>query len=196
MLVDIVLGSKAVWRILSVLAEAPGQGITKEEIKKITKLGGNSLFRSVEVLLRNDMIVYEKAGKKTYYRMNMANKYSRFASEIISNERRDLNNMNLKIVTILREYVRQAMDSVEIKAMYVFGSIVKGSYREDSDVDIAIISENELSAKERILLEKIGEKIERRFSREIQAHFFTEKEFKKSEGGVVEQIKRDGIRLI
>ncbi len=142
------------------------------------------------------MISYEKAGKKTYYRMNMANKYSRLASEIISNERRDLNNISLKIVTILREYVRQIIASIDVKEMYVFGSIVKGSYREDSDVDIAIISEEELSAKERILLEKIGEKIEKRFGREIQAHFFTEKEFKNSEGGVVEQIKRDGIMLV
>lgn len=196
MLVDIVLGSKAVWRVLSVLAEAPGQGITKEEIKKITKLGGNSIFDSVAVLLKNDMILSGKAGKKTFYRMNMSNKYSRLVSEIIQNERRDLNNMRLKIVTILREYVRQMLDSIDVVAVYVFGSTVKSSYREDSDIDIAIITEKDISAKERIMLEKIGERVEKRFGREIQPHFFTEKEFKKSEGGVVEQIKRDGIKLI
>lgn len=196
MLVDIVLGSKAVWRVLSVLAEAPGQGITKEEIKKITRLGGNSIFDSVNILLKTDMIVSGKAGKKTFYKMNMSNKYSRLAAEIMQNERKDLNNMNLKIVTILREYVRQTLDSIDIVAVYVFGSMVKGSYREDSDIDIAIITEKDISAKERITLEKIGEKIEKRFGREIQPHFFTETEFGKSEGGVAEQVKRDGIKLI
>lgn len=195
MLVDIVLGSKAVWRVLSVLAEAPGQGVTKEEIKKVTKLGGNSIFDSIIILLKNDMIISEKAGKKTFYRMNMSNKYSRLASEIMQNERRDLNNMSLKIVTILREYARQIFDSIDVVSVYVFGSIVKGSYREDSDIDIAIITEKNISAKERLMLEKIGEKIEKRFGREIQPHFFTQKEFK-AEGGVVEQIKRDGIKLV
>lgn len=196
MLADIVLGSKAVWRVLSVLAEAPGQGVTKEEIKKITKLGGNSMFESVRILLKSDMIVFEKAGKKTFYRMNMNNKYSRLVSEIIQNERKDLNNMSLKIVTILREYVRQIIDSIDVAAAYVFGSTVKSSYREDSDIDIAVITEKDISAKERIALERIGEKVEKRFGREIQPHFFTEKEFMKSEGGVIEQVKRDGIRLI
>lgn len=196
MLVDIVLGSKAVWRVLSVLAEAPGQGITKEEIKKITKLGGNSIFDSVAVLLKSDMIAFEKAGKKTFYRMNMSNKYSRLAAEIIQNERKDLNNMSLKIVTILREYVRQIYDSIDVVAVYVFGSMVKNSYREDSDIDIAIITEKDISAKDRIMLEKTGERVEKRFGREMQPHFFTNKEFRKSESGVAEQIKRDGIRLI
>ncbi|MFZ3077993.1 MAG: nucleotidyltransferase domain-containing protein [Candidatus Aenigmatarchaeota archaeon] len=196
MLVDIVLGSKAVWRVLSVLAEAPGQGITKEEIKKTTKLGGNSIFESIKILLKSDMVASGKAGKKTFYRMNMSNKYSRLVSEIIQNERRDLNNMNLKIVTILREYVRQIYDSMDIAAVYVFGSMVKNSYREDSDIDIAIITEKDISAKDRIALEKIGEGIEKRFGREMQPHFFTEKEFRKSEGGIAEQVKRDGITLI
>lgn len=196
MLVDIVLGSKAVWRILSVLAEAPGEGVTKEEIKKITKLGGNSIFNSIQILLKNNMIASAKYGKKTFYRMNMNNKYSHLASEIIHNERADNNNINQRIITILREYTRQVIDSIEIKAIYVFGSIVKSSYRENSDIDIAIITEEDISVKERILLEKIGEKIEKRFGREIQPHFFTDTEFRKSEGGVIEQIKRDGIKLI
>lgn len=195
MLVDIVLGSKAVWRVLTVLAEAPGQGITKEEIRKTTKLGGNSIFDSIIVLLKNDMILSEKAGKKTFYKMNMSNKYSRLVSEIIQNERRDLNNMSLKIAIIIREYVRQIFEMIDVSSVYVFGSIVKGSYREDSDIDIAIITKKDISAKERIMLEKIGERVEKRFGREIQPHFFTEKEFK-GEGGVVEQIKRDGIKLI
>ncbi|MBU4246216.1 MAG: nucleotidyltransferase domain-containing protein [Nanoarchaeota archaeon] len=196
MLVDIVFGSKAVWRALVVLAQAPGQGVTKEEIKEITKLGGNAIFRSMEILLHNSIVDYEKSGNKTYYRMNMANKYARMAAEIIQSERKDLNNMSPKIAMILREYVRQATDSVEISAIYVFGSIVKSSYRADSDVDMAIITEKELSAKERILLEKIGERAEIRFGREIQPHFFTEIEFEKTTGGVVEQVKRDGIRLV
>jgi len=195
MLVDIVLGSKSVWRVLSVLSESPGQGITKEEIKKITKLGGNSIFTSINILLKNKIITSNKVGKRTYYKINLANKYSRLIVEIIKLEREDLNNMNPKIVTSLREFTRLCNDLLNPKEIYVFGSIVKNSYKKESDIDLAIIVERELKTKERIELEKVSEKIEKRFGREIQLHLFTMKEFKHNKG-LIEQIHRDGIKLL
>ena len=50
MLLDICLGSKAVWRILLVLADLPGRGVTREEIRKFTKLGSKSLTDSLKTL--------------------------------------------------------------------------------------------------------------------------------------------------
>jgi len=196
MLVDIVLGSKAVWRVMSILTEAPGQGMTKEEIKKITKLGGNSIFNSINTLLKNDIITANKIGKRTYYKINLANKYSIIINEILANERKDLNNMNPKIITILREFTRLINEAINPKRVYVFGSIVKGSYTEKSDIDIAIITNKELKTNERIEIEKINEKLENRFGREIQTHFFTDNEFKQLKDKLVEQIHRDGIKLL
>lgn len=196
MLVDIVLGSKAAWRILTVLAEAPGQGVTKEEIRKITKLGGNSLFRSMNILLQNNLVSASKFGKRSYYRLNLSNKYARQIAEIADLEKQDTNNINPRILIILREYARQVFGLAGLDGMYVFGSVVKSSYREDSDVDIAIITEKGISTKERIGIEKNGERIEKRFGREIQAHFFTREEFGKSRTSLVEQVHRDGIRLL
>ena len=62
MLIDIILGSKAVWRVLIVLADAPGQGVTKDEIKKITKLGGNSLFNSINLMLMGYSVIMARTG--------------------------------------------------------------------------------------------------------------------------------------
>lgn len=196
MLVDIVFGSKAVWRIFSVLAQAPGQGITKEEIRKITKLGGNSLFKSMNVLLQNNLILFSKFGKRSYYKLNLNNNYIKQVIEIINLEKQDVNNLNPKILIILREYARQIFSLIDLSEMYVFGSIVKNSYKEDSDVDVAIITEKHISTKERIEIEKIEEKINNRFDREVQSHFFTKEEFAKSKISLVEQIHRDGIKLI
>lgn len=198
MLVDIVLGSKAVWRILVVLAQAPGQGITKEEIKKITQLGGNSLFKSMNMLVKNDILNTKKFGKRTYYALNLDNRYSKLIAEVVALERREMNDMNQKIVVILREYIRKIFDTIDagnINKVYVFGSIVKSSYNEKSDIDIAIITEKSLSVKQTINLEKISEKIEKRFGRKIQTHFFTKEEFN-SKNKLAEQVQRDGIKLI
>jgi len=79
--------------------------------------------------------------------------------------------------------------------IYVFGSIVKNSYNEKSDIDIAVIVEKNLSTKQKINLEKAGEEIESRFKREIQLHLFTNAEFKRA-SGLAEQVQRDGIKLI
>lgn len=195
MLVDIVLGNKAVWRVLSILAEAPGQGITKEEIKKITKLGGNSLFRSLKILTKNNLVNIKKFGKRNYYGIDLTNKYSKQLIEIISLERKEMNNMNQKIAIILREYLRKIIDLIDVESVYVFGSIVKNSYDEKSDIDIAIITEVSLSTKQKIDLEKINEQIEKRFGREIQIHFFRKEEFN-AKNKLAEQVQRDGIKLI
>lgn len=194
MLIDIVLGSKAIWRMLIILAEAPGQGITKEEIKKITKLGGNSLFKSLRILTKNNIVNIKKFGKRTYYNLNLTNEYSKQIIEIINLERKQMNNMNQKILVILREYLRKIINLIDVDNVYVFGSIVKNSYNEKSDIDIAIITET-LSTKQKINLEKINEEIEKRFGREIQIHSFKKEEFN-TKNKLAEQVQRDGIKLI
>ena len=146
--------------------------------------------------MKNDIITAHRVGKRTYYKINLANKYSPLINDILNTERRDLNNMNPRIVVILREFTRIINDTVKPTSVYVFGSIVKSSYREDSDIDIAIITNRSLGTKERIISERIGERIEKRFGREIQTHFFTEMEFSQTKDALIEQIHRDGIKLV
>jgi len=195
MLVDIILGGKAVWRILAVLAESPGQGVTKEEIRKVTKLGGNSLFKPIQLLMKTEILNCKRFGKRRYYSINLENKYAQQIAEMIRLERKDMNNMGQAIVTLLRECLRKILDLIEVESVYVFGSVVKSSYDEKSDVDIAIVIEKSLSTKAKINLEKETEKLEERFGREIQIHFFTKEEFDKG-GKLVGEVQRDGVKLL
>lgn len=195
MLIDIVFGSKSAFRILSVLAEAPGQGFTKEEIKKIVRLGGSPLFRTINLLLKNGIITRNKVGKRNYYKLNLANKYSKPIIELLQMEKFDMNNMNPSIMLILREYVRQIVEIDNLKNVYVFGSMVKNSYGEDSDIDIAIITDGEIGIKDRIMIERISKRINERFKKIIQPHLFTEREFNSNEG-LSEQVHREGIKLV
>ena len=150
----------------------------------------------MNVLLLNNLILANKFGKKSYYKLNLNNKYILSIVNIVSLERQETNNINPRILIILREFVRQMSGAIEFCEMYVFGSVVKNSYREDSDVDIAIITKKALSTKEIVEIEKISEGLEKRFGREIQSHFFTKDEFAKSKTALVEQVHRDGIKLI
>ena len=199
MLLDICLGSKAIWRILIVLSELPGRGITREEIRKFTKLGSKSLTDSLKTLKEFNIIKAAKEGKITYYKLNLANKFITPIIELCRLEKEKLNNLNFEIAIILREFIRMCLDIIEPKKIILFGSSVKTRYRKDSDIDICLVTEKKIRIEDDLMLEDIAEKIEKRFKRNIQIHSFSEQEFeklKKSGDLVVSEIIRDGIIII
>ncbi|MFH1127169.1 MAG: nucleotidyltransferase domain-containing protein [archaeon] len=196
MLLDIVLGSKASFRILSVLTKHPGRGFTKEDIKKMTRLGGNSIFRTMNILEKNSIITGNKSGRKTYYRLNLCNKYIPHITGICHMEREDLNNMDSEIATMLREYTRQIADAIEVDSVYVFGSTVKNNYTTNSDVDIALVFKEDIDSNSRLKLKDISRKVETRFKKDIDEHIFKKEDFMKRTIPYSEAVHRDGIRLI
>ncbi|HBS85551.1 MAG: nucleotidyltransferase [Bacteroidetes bacterium GWF2_38_335] len=50
--------------------------------------------------------------------------------------------VNPAIIETLKNYILLIPDDLGIKKAYLFGSFAKGSEREDSDIDIALILEN------------------------------------------------------
>ena len=199
MLLDICLGSKAIWRILIVLSDLPGRGITREEIRKFTKLGSKSVTDSLKTLKEFDIIKAVKESKITYYKLNLTNQFTTQIIELCRLEKENLNNLNFEISIILREFVRMCLDIIEPKKIILFGSIVKTRYKEDSDIDIFILTKEKLKVNEDLMLEHAAERIEKRFKRNIQIHSFSEQEFeklKKSKNLLIHEIIRDGINII
>lgn len=198
MLLDICLGSKAIWRTLIVLSDLPGRGITREEIKKFTKLGSKSLTNSLKTLKEFDIIKARKEGKRTYYKLNLANKFTAQIIELCRLEKEKLNNLNIEISIILREFIRMCLDVIEPKKIILFGSAVKTRYREDSDIDLCIITERKIKVEDDLMLTHFTEIIEKRFKKEIQPHYYTENEFEvlKRKDKLVQEIVRDGIELL
>ncbi len=199
MLLDICMGSKSAWRILAVLSDVPGRGITREEIKRFTRLGSKSLTDTLKILKEFDIIKSAKDGKKIYYKLNLANKFTALISELCRLEKEKLNNLGLEISIILREFTRMCLDVIEPRKISLFGSSVKTRYRKDSDIDLCIITEKKIKAEDDLMLEQIAERIEKRFKKNIQMHSFTEQEFeklRKSKHSLVNEIIRDGIELL
>ena len=55
------LGNKTAWKILRILSEAPGKGVTRSEIKALTKAGNLALSNSLKELETYGII---KKGRK------------------------------------------------------------------------------------------------------------------------------------
>jgi predicted nucleotidyltransferase len=97
------------------------------------------------------------------------------------------------IELIAKRYTELVKNNININGAYLFGSYVKGTYSEDSDIDIAIIGD-EFSGdciEDTFKLMKLRRKIDNR----IEPHPFNNKDFDISDPFVREIIK-NGIKII
>ena len=199
MLLDICLGTKTSWRILFVLNEAPGKGVSRNEIKKITKLGNKVLSKFLLILEKFEVILKIKVGRAYYYKLNFNNPFVLNIIEIIKTEKKELNNLDVDTANVIREFVYELtnLDLENISQIILFGSYAKRTYSERSDIDLALILKKK-NLNNELLITEVLDKINKRFGVEIQPHYYTQVEFDKLKGKdrLVKEILKDGIRLV
>ena len=197
MLLDICFGTRTSWKIMLVLAEAPGKGVSKKEIRELTKIGNKVMTKFLGLLLRNEIILSNKIGKISYYKLNLANQITNQITSTMAQEKKSLNNPDFKATMILRELIYEItnIDMKNIKKIILFGSYAKGTHTQNSDIDTAIITEKQ-NANEEIIITDITQKLEKRFKRKIQIHYLTEKEFSENKRKIATEIKKDGITIL
>lgn len=199
MLLDVCLGTKSAWRILFVLAEAPGKAVERKEIQGLTGLGNKALAKFLLVLERFDLVLSDKIGRAYTYKLNMANPLTGKILDVILLEKQGLNNPDFAVLTILREFVYEVTNIrlENIEQVILFGSFAKRTHHAGSDIDVAIIVKEKDMNDEILVADAVG-RLKARFGREIQPHFFTGKEFKESRTSstLVQEIIKDGIRLM
>lgn len=199
MLLDICLGNRTAWKILFVLSEAPGKAITRKQIRDFTRMGNKVTMQFLEVLEKCGIVTVKKIGRQYTYRMNMANPYSMEIVGLIRKEKEELNNIDLPILSQIREFVHLVLSAEEerenIDSIRLFGSHAKKTYSQHSDIDLAIVTRRQ-DAKNELIITDIADKLGKRFGRQIQCHYFTEEEFQKKDQTIVLEIIKDGIKLI
>ena len=97
-----------------------------------------------------------------------------------------------KIVKKYAEKLKQ--ENFPFVAMYLFGSHAKGKAKQESDIDVAVISDKFKRNKDKnsFLLWKLRRDIDSR----IEPFGFTKKDFKNELEPMVYEIKKTGIRII
>lgn len=194
-MIDILLSYKSVWRILLLYSYAPGKGLYRDEIKKMSKLANMPLDMALNRLIQFGILI--KGGR--VYKIDNSNKYTEKIFDIINNIKKDLRGLSYNTILILHEFVRSTLDiPFYIKEMMLFGSRAKLIPAQDSDFDICIIT-REKDMKKETELENTCEKIEKNFDVNFQLHFFTENEWsegRKKKDPLIEEIIKDGVRLL
>ncbi|KJS82382.1 MAG: nucleotidyltransferase [Peptococcaceae bacterium BICA1-8] len=97
------------------------------------------------------------------------------------------------IKLIARQFAELVKSQMNIKSVYLYGSVVKGANTEDSDIDIAVIGDDftDDPIADTFKLMKIRRKIDNR----IEPHPFKSSEFDKSNPFVAE-ILTTGIKIV
>jgi len=196
MLLDICFGSKSAWRILMLYGESPGAGFTRQDIRNHTKLGNKALSFALKRLTSFGILLRSRGELSLdVYKLNKENKYSQEILNLLQKERQDLNQLPYDFSMIAREFSREAVDSVNVLSIYLFGSVAKGTYRDDSDMDFAVVVK-EKNPKEDMTISMITDKLSKRFKKKIQCFIITKNQINKHNTKLVEEILKHGIKLV
>lgn len=100
---------------------------------------------------------------------------------------------NELIMEIVKKYVEKICENYKIEAIILFGSYAKGTNNENSDIDIAIITddfENDIFDEELKLM-----KLRRNIDTRIEPHLIRIKDYRNAETPFVKEVIDTGIKV-
>jgi predicted nucleotidyltransferase len=172
-------------KILTIFSLAPGAKFRRRELKEKTKLNNVNLDKAL-ITLQNSKILLKE---NNYFKLELNDK-TKFLIEIVQKEYKELNEIPLNVFFSILDLVYKALVLKNIK-IYLFGSYAKLTFKEGSDIDLAVISDKHLES-----LEKYALKIEKKYKTKIQLHFFGTDFAKHKEDPLVREILRNGIKIL
>ena len=100
---------------------------------------------------------------------------------------------NKIIMEIVQKYVKKICENYKVYAIILFGSYAKGTELEDSDIDIAIITDdikNDIFDEELNLM-----KLRRNIDTRIEPHLIRIEDYKNAETPFIQEVIDTGIKV-
>lgn len=107
--------------------------------------------------------------------------------------RKSIKGISKEIIEIVNKYIEIVSKNYNVIAIILFGSYAKGTQREDSDIDIAIITDDIKTDKfdEEVKLMQLRNDIDYR----IEPHIISVADFENDETPFVVEVKKTGIKV-
>ncbi len=101
--------------------------------------------------------------------------------------------INKDIVGIIDKYIAVVKENYDVKTIILFGSYAKGTQHEDSDIDIAVVTDDIKTNMfdESVNLMKLRKGIDYR----IEPHIITAHDYENNETSFVVEVKNTGIKI-
>ena len=107
--------------------------------------------------------------------------------------RKLIEEIDKEIVDIVNKYTEVVNKNYDVQAIILFGSYAKGTQREDSDIDIAVITDDIKTDKfdEEVNLMQLRNNIDYR----IEPHIISIADYENDETPFVVEVKNTGIKV-
>lgn len=176
------------FKIMSLFSVSPGSSFRRNEIKEKTMINNVPLDKALLRLVSSSIVKKEK----NIYRINFESEEALKIIEIAKRQHKMLREVPLGVYFLVLDMARLISSQKGVET-YLFGSYSKMVYKENSDIDIAIIHPAEFSRKE---IEKASLKLEKSYSKKVDMHYFDKKAFySNKKDPLVAEILRNGIRI-
>ena len=173
---------KDVFKILSLFGISPGSRFKRNEIKDRTFLYNINLDKALIRLVNLGLVKKDR----NYYQINFENEMKNKIFDPVIGEYKRLREIPFKVYLLLIDLMEEISKSGETE-VYLFGSYAKLIYKENSDVDIAVIN-GKVNAK-------IIDKVEKRYKLKVEPHYFKKDEFyKNKKDPLIKEIIKNGIK--
>ena len=107
--------------------------------------------------------------------------------------RETIKGIDKEIIDIVNKYIEIVSKNYDVIAIILFGSYAKGTQREDSDIDIAVITDDIKTDKfdEEVNLMQLRNGIDYR----IEPHIISISDYENNETPFVVEVKNTGIKV-
>ncbi|HIH31443.1 TPA: nucleotidyltransferase domain-containing protein [Candidatus Woesearchaeota archaeon] len=174
-------------KVLTVFSLAPGSRFSRDDIQKHTKMNNVMLDNALTMLINMKLLLKEK-------RMIMFNQEFIQILKLISDDHSKLKKIPLDAYFSILE-LQSYLVKIKSAETYLFGSYAKLIYKNDSDIDIAVISDK-ITSKEKKRISSIVQKMHQRYLKDVQVHYFTKDFYKNKKDPLVVDILKNGIKMI
>jgi len=167
-------------KVVDLLARNAEKKFTINEIAKALEEYYSFAHRTVSRLIKDGVIIKEKAGNSHLCSLNMANEKTPALMQLSEIERRDeflSDNKELKL--ILDDFVKSIESQINVISIVLFGSYAKGTATKESDIDIMLMGKTKTG------IDKITKEIYAKYGKEISAVTMTPDDFKRQKGKAV-----------
>ncbi len=176
------------FKIISLFSISPGSRFNRTEIKNRLFLNNIPLDKALSRLLSSGILRREK----NFYSINFEHEDTKIILELCTKQYRKLKELPLAIYNLLIDIIYELSLNKGIE-IYLFGSYAKLVYKENSDIDLAIVYTKELPLRRFSLF--FG-KLEKNYSKKIEVHYFKKADFfRNKKDPLVRSILRDGMLL-
>lgn len=180
-----LLFEKDLFKVLTVFSLEPGARFKRVDIKEKTLLNNVPLDNTLLKLIKAGLI--KKEGK--LYSVNFENEDYKQILNNIQKQYKTLKEIPLNAYFLIIDFI-SSLNFVNIE-VYLFGSYSKLIFKEDSDIDIAIIG-----TVKKETVNKIVRRLEKKYKKSIEVHYFDKESFYKNKSDpLVKDIIKNGVKL-